>query len=232
MKSAVILCGLLSGIATPSQAEVETEFTLGIEGVTGIRSDYVHRGFQLANSSLEFQLEGELVLSDRSSLHLGLSHLAESGSSFFETTGYLELSHQLGQKFTVGASMTYRDRDNSLLDGGFDLGLFSTYAINNDWRWRNSLNFDIGVDGIYFDTSLEWSTVISDDAFLAVESGLSAVTGYLNRDGVNDFHTRISLTYAISDQVSFTPFIGSSLQIEDSSASDVLYGGLWFQVIF
>jgi len=49
---------------------------------------------------------------------------------------------------------------------------------------------------------------------------------------VNDFHTRLTYTYAISDQVSFTPFIGSSIQIEDKDNHDLLYGGLWFEVIF
>ena len=104
--------------------------------------------------------------------------------------------------------------------------------INEDWRWRNELNFDLGVDGIWFSSGLEWSTVISDDSFLVVQSGLSAVSSYLNRDGLNDFHTRISFTYTLSEQVSLTPFIGSSVQIADSAASDVFFGGFWFEVIF
>jgi hypothetical protein len=232
MKRLIGLGGVALMFGAPVRAEVEAEIPFGIEAVTGIRSDYVHRGFQLAESSLDFQLESELTLSDETSLHLGLSHLAESGGDFAETSGYLELTHSMSNAFVLGASMTYRDRRASLLDGGFDFGFFATLDLHEDWRWRNELNFDLGVDGIWYRSALEWSTVLTDDAFLVVEGGLSAVSGYLERDGINDFHTRISLTYTLSDQVSFTPFIGSSLQIDDSSASDILYGGLWFEVIF
>lgn len=232
MKWLFSLGGVICILITSARAEVEAEIPLGIEAVTGIRSDYVHRGFRLADSSLDFQLESELTLSNHSSLHLGLSHLAESGGGFAETSGYLELTRAVGDDWQLGTSMTYRDRRESRLDGGFDFGFFASRDLPNDWRWRNELNFDLGVDGIWFRSAVEWSTVITDDAFLVVEGGLSAVSGYLDRDGINDLHTRVGLTYAFSDQVSFTPFIGSSLQIDDRSASDLFYGGLWFEVIF
>jgi hypothetical protein len=67
---------------------------------------------------------------------------------------------------------------------------------------------------------------------VTVSAGLSYVSDYLDRDGINDFHTKLTYTYAISDQVAFTPFIGSSNQIEDQDADDIFYGGLWFEVIF
>ena len=232
MKCQAVLWGCFFSLLSPLLAEVESEIPFGIEAVTGVRSDYVHRGFQLADSSLDFQLETELVLSKDTSLHLGLSHLAESSGDFSETSGYLELSHSLGDRLLVGASTTFRDRNESLLEGGFDFGFFASLDLPKDWRWRNRLHFDLGVDGIWFSSGLEWSTVLSKDAFLKIEGGLSAVSGYLERDGLNDFHTRISLTYALSDQISFSPFIGSSLQIDDPTASDIFYGGLWFEVIF
>jgi len=90
----------------------------------------------------------------------------------------------------------------------------------------------LGVDGIYLNSELEWSQIISEKSFVTIKAGLSWVSEYLERDGLNDFHTRLTYTYAISDQVSFTPFIGSSIQIEDKDNHDLLYGGLWFEVIF
>lgn len=219
-------------LVSPALGEVETEIPFGIEAVTGIRSDYVHRGFQLANSALDFQLETELTLSNETSLHFGLSQFSENGGDFTETSGYFELTHSFSKTFLAGASVTYRNRQNSLLNEGFDFGLFTRMDLNRDWRWLNELNFDLGVDGIWFRSALEWSTIITDEAFLVIEGGLSMVSGYLDRDGLNDFHTRISLTYALSDQISITPFLGTSFQIEDSSASDIFYGGVWFEVIF
>lgn len=232
MKTLAGLCGISFVGTSCLFADVDSEIPLGIEAVTGVRTDYVHRGFQLAQSALDFQLETELSLSKETSLHFGFAHLAESDGSFTETASYLEVSHYFNERFGIGASFTYRDRDESILRGGFDLGLFTTYAINEDWRWRNEVNFDFGVEGTYLNSELEWSQVISDKSFISIEAGLSYVSSYLDRSGLNDFHARIAYTYAISDQISFTPFVGSSIQIEDRNADDVIYTGLWFEVIF
>ncbi len=232
MKYLAGLGGIFCACSSVAFAEVDSEIPLGIEAVTGLRTDYVHRGFQLAESALDFQLEAEIILSNSNSLSLGFAHLSESGEDFNETWSYLEFSHSFNKNLTSGASFTYRDRNESILQGGFDLGLFTSYSINDVWRWRNELNFDLGVDGVYLNTELEWSQIISNKSFVTIKAGLSWVSEYLERDGLNDFHTRLTYTYALSDQVSFTPFIGSSIQIGDKDADDILYGGLWFEVIF
>ena len=232
MKYLVGLGGIFCAFSPVAFAEVDSEIRLGIEAVTGMRTDYVHRGFQLAESSLDFQFEAELALSKETSFHLGFAHLSESDGDFNETTSYLELSHSFNDKFTGGASLTYRDRNESILQGGFDLGLFTAFTINDDWRWRNELNFDLGVEGIYLNSEFEWSQVISDKSFVTVSAGLSYVSDYLERDGINDFHTRLTYTYALSEQIAFTTFIGSSIQLGDQEADDIFYGGLWFEVFF
>lgn len=232
MKYLAGLGGIFCACGSMALAGADSEIPLGIEAVTGLRTDYVHRGFQLAESALDFQLEAEITLSNKNSLSLGFSHLSESAGDFNETWSYLEYDHSFTQNLTGGVSFTYRDRNESILQGGFDLGLFTSYSINDIWRWQNDLNFDLGVNGIYFNSELEWSKPISDKSFVTITSGLSWVSDYLNRDGLNDFHTRVTYTYALSDQVSFTPFIGSSIQIEDKDNDDILYGGLWFEVIF
>jgi hypothetical protein len=232
MKYVAFLGGIFCAGSSTVPAEVDTEIPLGIEAVTGLRTDYVHRGFQLAESTLDFQLEAEVTLSNETSLHLGLAHLSESDGDFNETTSYLELSHKFNENFTAGTSFTYRDRNESILRGGFDLGFYTSYIINDDWRWRNELNFDLGVEGVYLNSELEWSQVISDKSFITMNAGVSYVSDYLERNGLNDFHTRLTYTYALSDQIAFTPFIGSSFLIDDQDADDIFYGGLWFEVIF
>jgi len=232
MKSLTGLGGILFATSPALKAEIDSEIPLGIEAVTGIRSHYVHRGFQLADSSLDFQLEAEVTLSNDTSLHLGLSHLAESEGDFSETTGYLELGHSFTKQFTLGTTMTYLDRDAGILDSGLDLGIFSSFSIDDKWLWRNELNFDFSENGIYLASELEWSHVISDKSFVTIKGGLSYVSDYLDRDGLNDFYARVAFTHALSDQVSFTPFFGSSFQLDDGDASDVSFGGLSFEVIF
>ncbi len=232
MKILARLGGIFLTLASSLHAESEEEIPLGIEAVTGLRTHYIHRGFELAETSLDFQLEAELSLSDSSSLHFGFSHLAESSGDFSESSLYAEFTHQVSKKLLLGSSLTYRDRHASLLESGIDLGIFSSYSLNDDWRWRNELNADFGEGGLYFASELEWSQVISEDSFITIEGGFSFVSDYLDRDGLNDFHTRIAFTYALSERVAITPFLGASFQIEDREASDVAYAGLWFEVIF
>lgn len=232
MKRLALLGGIFCAFASLSPAEVDSEIPLGIEAVTGIRTDYVHRGFELAGTSLDFQLEAEITLSDETSFHSGLSHLSESDGDFSETSGYFGLSHSWSKKLTLEAFLTYRDRSSSLLNSGLDLGFSTSYRINDDWAWRNELNFDFGEDALYLASELEWSKVLSDQSFITLEAGLSYVSNYLDRDGLNDLYSRLSYTFALSDQVSFTPFVGTSIQLEDKDASDVAFGGIWFEVIF
>jgi len=213
-------------------AEVDSEIPLGIEAVTGLRSSYVHRGYELADTSLDFQMEAEITLSDETWINLGLAHLAESDGDFSETSAYFEISHQWHKKFITGTSLTYRDRNSSLLKSGLDLGFFAAYSINDDWKWRNELNFDFGEDGVNFATEIEWSQVISDQSFVTIKSGISFLSNYPDRDGLNDIFARIAYTYAISDRVALTPFLGTSIQLQKHDNGDTTYGGFWFEVIF
>ena len=60
MKRSALLATLL--LAPVLNAEVESDLPLGLEVVTGIRSSYVFRGFDLADTLIDVQLEGELAL--------------------------------------------------------------------------------------------------------------------------------------------------------------------------
>ena len=75
IRNALLFC-LCPITFTSVQAEIENEIKLGIEAVTGIRSGYLHRGYDLADASLEFQLQAEFALSNKSSLNFGVWHLA------------------------------------------------------------------------------------------------------------------------------------------------------------
>ena len=64
IRNALLFC-LCPLALTPAHAEVENDIKLGIEAVTGIRTGYIHRGYDLADASLEFQLQAEFALSNR-----------------------------------------------------------------------------------------------------------------------------------------------------------------------
>ncbi|NIP93606.1 MAG: hypothetical protein GWO24_09165, partial [Akkermansiaceae bacterium] len=78
-----------------------TEIPLGIEAVTGIRSGYVHRGFDLAGTLLDFQLEGEVTLKDNLHFNFGGWFATEVSDDFTEGAGFLDLRNDLSERFTL-----------------------------------------------------------------------------------------------------------------------------------
>ena len=54
--------GLYALSSPPLPADVENDIPLGIEAVAGIRSNYVYRGFDLADTLSDFQLESEIAI--------------------------------------------------------------------------------------------------------------------------------------------------------------------------
>ncbi|MGJ8698001.1 MAG: hypothetical protein ACSHYF_16905 [Verrucomicrobiaceae bacterium] len=228
----VILLGLGTLATLPTLAEIDPGIPFGIEGVAGIRTGYVYRGFELAKTSSELQFQAEIALSNESAINLGAWHLSESDGPFSETGTFIDLRHEITDKTLVGASLTYRNFRGSLLKSGLDLGLFAHHQFSDNWDAKTGIYFDTGNDSIYADANLRWSHPISDSTFISLENGVSYVSDYLNRDGFNDLHGRLSLTYALSDSVAFTPFLGWSIQLDDKTAGDAAYGGVWFEVIF
>ena len=217
---------------TSVYAEIENEINLGIEAVTGIRSGYLHRGYDLADASLEFQLHAEFALSNESSLNFGVWHLAESDGDFSANSAYLELDHQVAEQLWIGGSITYRKLDRSTLDSGGDLGTYFRYRPHDDWTISGELHYDFAADGWYADTELEWSQPLSDSAFIAIINGVSFASEYYGDSSFHDVFSKITLTYALSDEIAFTPFVGSNFPLSDSNRDDEFYAGLWFEVIF
>lgn len=212
-------------------AEVEGDIPLGLEAVTGVRSDYVYRGFNLAGSLLDFQLEGEVALRDDLFLNAGGWAATEIGDDFAEGAAFLDLRFQAGDQFTLGGSATYHAYDHAFFENGVDVGAFFTWFAGEDVDLTIGAHRDFGADAWYAKAETSWSRRLSDDAFLAVSGGLSVVDGYYGRSGWNDVFGRASVTYNVNRSVSLTPFVGWSLEIEDGDGDEV-FGGLWFEVSF
>lgn len=231
MKKAISV-GLTLVFCGPIFAEIENEIPLGVEVVSGIRSAYVYRGFKLADTSLDLQIEAELALSNESSINLGTWHLSESSGDFSETGAFLDLRSDLNDQTTIGSSLTFRNFRGTALESGLDVGLFVSHQFDDSWDSKAGVYYDLGNDAFYASAGLRWSKPFSEKAFIAVENSVSYVSDYLEHDGFNDYYGRLSLTYAMSDTVSFTPFVGWSIQLDDSTSDDSVFGGLWFEFIF
>lgn len=223
-------------IAVPlsASAEVENDIQLGIEAVTGYRSHYVYRGFELSESTLDFQLEAEISLTDSLAMNIGGWYASETGSGDFdEAAGFLKLHHQTTEHLTLGASATYRDFNKSLFKDGVDVGAFATWDFCRGFGITLGGYYDTGAEGWYGNLESYWTKPLSTKAFFALKTGISAVDDYYGRDGFNDVYARASLTYNISDTVSITPFVGGSALLDsDDIGDDTAFGGVWFEVRF
>ncbi len=210
--------------------ESDDDLTLGIEAVTGMRTSYIYRGFQLSEASLEIQLASELAL--RENIFLGLTawHITESGNSFTESAFGISLSREW-ELFQVTASLEYHAFENSLFKDGLDVGITANWFIDENWDLAAKGYYDFGAEGIYTAIELNWSQPISEKAYLSTQAGISAHENYYNRSGLNDFYGRLSLTYNVNSFLSLTPFAGYSLSLEED-ASDEAYAGIWLAVSF
>lgn len=211
-------------------AEVEDDLTLGIETVTGLRSNYVYRGFQLAESTLEAQVETEIALGGDSFLGLAAWHVAESSADFAETAFGVSLRRDF-EDISLTASLDYHFFSESLFQDGVDLGAKMQWFLNDNWDVTAKAHYDFGAEGAYFALEGGWSRPFTGDLFIAAESGLSAVGSYYERSGMNDFYGRLSLTYNVNSFLSLTPFAGYSLGLHDE-AEDEAFAGVWFAVSF
>ncbi len=220
-----------SCLGLPASAELEGDIPLGLEAVTGFRSSYVHRGFDLAGPVLDFQLEGEAVLREDLSVHLGGWFATEISDNFTEGAGFIDLRYDLSERFTLGASATYRAYDHSFFKNGFDLGTFLTWYVGEEWDLTVDAYRDFGADAWYANAESGWSYRLSDDAYLGLTGGVSVVDGYYGRSGLNDVYGRASLTYNLTSSISLTPFVALSIELEEADG-DEIFGGLWFEVSF
>ncbi|MGB6219638.1 hypothetical protein [Haloferula sp.] len=219
---------LFLGPALPLTAH-DSEIPIGIEIVTGYRSDYVYRGFSLADNLIEIQIGGEVALSNQWLLDFG-GWYGTGSDDFGEFSGSLGIRYDQ-DSWDAGFDAAWRSYENSFFNDGFDFGPFFNWRPNADWRIGSAVSYDTGPDGWYGEVEAEWSKPVGNSSFLSILGGASAVSNYYGRDGLNDFYSRLGYTYGVNDSVAFTPFVGASVPLY-SGGSTRLFAGLWFEVNF
>jgi hypothetical protein len=223
---------LLIATALPLAAAEDKEIPLGIEAVTGFRSESVWRGFKLGDSVIDFQLQAEIALSNDWRLDLGGLYATETGDgNFSESSLFADLIYD-ADRFSAGVSITLHHFDHAILEDGVDIAPSFTWHATKNLDATLGAAYDTAAAAPYLWLETEWTKPISDASFLSLLAGTSWVDGYYGRSGWNDIYARASLTYAISKSVSVTPFVGISLPMAANPESTRLYGGVWFEVNF
>jgi hypothetical protein len=246
-RSSVLAFSALLAFAASSAAEVEQglgfptlqrnsdsasdrELKLGIEAVTGYRSEYIFRGIKLADNALDFQLQAEIALSNHWILNLGTWYAAGS-DKFTETAEFVELRYE-NKEFATGITLTGRQPKHSLLASGADVSPFFTWHATKDINLTAGFAYDTGAKGWYEYLEAEWTRPVTDSSFFSILAGASTVQNYYNRNGGNDAYARLEYTYNINRTVSLTPFVGTSVSLASRPGTDYLFGGVWFAVNF
>jgi len=230
----IALCAvaLLPTAASAQEASDLKDIPLGIEAVTGYRSEYIHRGFKLANDLFDFQLEAEIALTNQLMLNFGAWFATGVGSGDLEeTAGFIGIRQECEQ-FTYGLELTWRSLRHSEFDSGLDIAPYASWYFTDDFGLTAGVAWDTGADGLYAFLESGWSKPLGESAFIKATGGVSAVSDYYDRSGLNDLYGRISYTYAVNRSVALTPFLETSIPIKSHGESVRAVAGIWFEVNF
>lgn len=207
------------------------DIKFGVEALTTWKSEYIYRGFSLADQSLGFQLAGQVALSNSSTIDIGLHHdTAASDGNFSETGIYIDFTKDIGD-LSYTASLNLRDYTDSVFDSGADIGGSINWTYNDTFDFTAQLSYDTGASGLYGEVKATAYKNISIDSYLLFNTGLGITSSYYDRTGLHQLFAKLEYVYNINDSVSISPFVGTSIGIHDD-ASDSVYAGAYFAVSF
>ena len=191
----------------------------------------MYRGFKLADKSMEFQLSGQVSLSDTETIDLGFYFDTATGDGDFTEAGaFFDFSKNIGD-LTYTAKLTLRDYSNSQFKSGADIGGSVNWKLNDTIDFTALLSYDTGAKGAYGEIKASAYKEITDSSYLMLKTGIGATADYYDRSGFHQFFAKLEYTYNISDNVSVSPFVGTSIGIHEDAESS-LYGGIYFAVSF
>ena len=234
---------LLLGLAllAPVHAETGTgigndtandRLPIGIEVVTGYRTDYVYRGFQLAGSLIDVQAQAEIALSNEWLLDVGGYYGTATGDGdFSEAAAFFDFRYET-EKWSATFGTTWHDYQDSFFESGFDLAPSFTWHLTKDWDIGTGIAYDTGDGGWYGNLEATWSKPTGENSFFSTEAGTSWTEDYYGSSGWHDIYGRLGWTYAFNRSVSVTPFVGTSIPMNSSPEHNRLFGGVWFEVNF
>lgn len=207
------------------------EIKFGLEALTTWRSEYMYRGFKLASQSMEFQLAGQIALSNTETIDAGLYYDTATGDGDFTEAGtYIDFSKNIGD-LTYSAKLTLRDYSNTTFKSGADIGGALKWKINNTFDLTSTLAYDTGAQGAYAEIKATAYKELSTSSYLILKTGIGATADYYDRSGIHHLFAQLEYTYNISENVSITPYLATSIGIHDD-APNSLSSGLYFAVSF
>lgn len=214
-------------------AFAESGIPYGIEALTSYRSEYIYRGFELSNDTIDFQLSSRISLENDYSINTASWYNSALDDGDFNEFGfYADIRKDIGD-MTYSLGATYRDYDDTFFNDGFDIFGSATWHVNKCVDLGASVSYDTGADGWYGELFSSYYYRINDSSFLTLRGGVSAVDDYYGREGFNDVFAKLAYTYDINQTVSVSPYIATSILLDDDElGNDSFFGGVYFAVSF
>jgi len=231
MKKTSTILAITSGLFFgQAQAEIESEFHVGYN------SEYIYRGVELGVDAYEYGLDFAGSSDSGLDWSAGIWSISPDGSGDDELDIYASVGKDLGIGSVAAGFTVYTYDGASGLDDDAEVYLgFSTQSCGLDL----GLTVFFGTDGalqdaVLLEGSIGYSFEVSSKttANIGIVYGTLLDEGDLSDDGELYASASISLDYAVSDSITFSPYVSYSDGDEDiitaaggAAADGVLFGG-------
>ncbi len=202
----------------------------GVEFLGGIRSGYHQRGMRLSNDLIDLQLQSRLTLEDAVSVNMAIWRAAEASGDFNEFGALASISREYGE-YSVAFELAYHSYDSEKVESGLEASALVDYSLTDHTSVYGSVSSNTAVQNLYAQVGWSGSHKVSKDSYIQVKSELHMAQNYFGREGLYDLTSRLNYTYNISEMMSLTPFLSSSIPLDDKEDFN-LSTGVWVEVFF
>ena len=191
----------LTGLCSVSTADIP----VGIEWLSGLRSEYLHRGIQNTGSLTELQLQSSYSLSQDESVELSLWQLGGRESSFAEYGAELGYTLSAGRS-TITPLVRYREIVDGLETSTAELGVVMSYDWNDDFSTSFEVSYQEAEAAMMASLSAEYSYVLTEDSYLVGQLALHSADDYHGLSGLYDVTVTLRYVHHLNDSLTVTPF--------------------------
>lgn len=206
---------------------------LGVQFMTGYRSNYVHRGVEVGEEVAEGQVASSIALSNDWALAGEFDFLhAFQGKDFSQTTFYGELQYYLGDELTVGPSIGSQFYGGkTVFRNAWEPGFALRWNPVPDWSfWATGL-YDTGQKGEYGTVAVSWQPLIAKSVAWENTVAVGISSDYVGASGISDVMVRTGLNIRLGKNFRLQPFVGVTFGVGDRDGHKVT-GGFWFTLVY